>query len=219
MTPDLFMQPAVRVRNTIRGLLQSYGTPSIKRHLWNSEFSRGQWVASQATSGDCAYPLIEKYANAGSILDLGCGEGRAATELDAAKYRRYTGVDVSDVALRVAARSSETSGRAVRNRFVQSDIFSYVPAEHHDVILFMESIYYVPWAKIPPMLARYARYLTPEGVFIVRLWTGTDKYTPIADLIERTFDVIEKQASESPKAVVMVFRPSSPPSGSSQEAR
>ena len=204
------MNSTLRVRNTIRGLLQSYGTASIKRRLWNSEFSSGRWDGAQAARGDCAYPLIEKYARAGSILDLGCGEGRVARELDPAKYRRYTGVDVSDVALRAATLASETIERSSRNSFVQSDIFSYVPTERHDVILFMESIYYVPWARIPAMLDRYARSLTNDGVFIVRLWSGTDKYRPIATLIERSFDVVETLASEDPKAVVMVFRPPSP---------
>src|SRR5436190_1833498 len=213
------MNSALRVRNTIRGLLQSYGTPTIKRYLWNNEFASGRWDGCQAETADCAYPIVEKYARGGSILDLGCGEGRAANELDATKYRRYVGVDVSDVALEAARTRARDSGRSEQHHFVQSDIVGYVPDGSYDVILFMESIYYVPWARIPAMLARYSRFLAPNGVFIVRLFSGSNKYSPIADLIQRRFHVLHTQTFDNPSAVVIVFRSAASHSNLYQEAQ
>ncbi|PYR58219.1 MAG: hypothetical protein DMF85_11405 [Acidobacteria bacterium] len=200
------MPPTLRVRNTIRGLLQSYGPPSVKRRLWNSEFSRGRWDGDGGSSRDVVYQFVENYAAGGSILDLGCGQGRAGNELDETKYARYTGVDVSDVALAAARQISAANGRADRHEYAQSDLFSYVPDRCHDVILFMESIYYVPWARISSMLARYAQYLDDRGVFIVRVWSGTNKYRPIVDIIERDFQILQKHVFENPDAIVVIFR-------------
>jgi trans-aconitate methyltransferase len=204
---ETHMRSAQRVRNGIRGLLQAYGSGTIKRHLWNGEFARGRWNCPDRPATDFAYPCVEKYACDGSILDLGCGAGRAANELDATAFQRYTGVDVSDVALESARTTAAAAGRSAQVFFTQSDIASYVPAERHDVILFMESLYYVPWARIPALLDRYSNYLKPAGVFIVRMWTGTDKYLPIVKIIENQCAVVEKQVSEDPNAILIVFQP------------
>jgi len=201
------MHATQRVRNTVRGFLQSYGTPQMKRSLWNSEFASGRWSSPERPARDFAYPYVEKYAAHGGILDLGCGSGRAASALDGTKYRNYTGVDVSDVALETARKAAAAAGRADQNRFTQSDIATYVPVERYDVILFMESLYYIPWRRIPTVLDAYSRSLTPRGVFIVRMWTGTDKYVPLVRVIEEHFDVIEKHSSDDPKAVLIVFQP------------
>jgi len=201
------MHAAQRVKNTVRGFLQSYGTPRMKRSLWNNEFSRGRWNRPDRPTRDFVYPFVEKYARHGDILDLGCGAGRAAIELDRTKYRQYVGVDVSDVALEAARDASARADRTGQNQFAQSDIATYTPAGDSDVILFMESLYYIPWRRIAAVLDGYARYLTPRGVFVVRIWTGTDKYTPLVNVIETNFDVIEKQSSIDPQAIVIVFRP------------
>ncbi len=200
-----FMYLPGKALNVLRGLLQAYGTEKIKGYLWNIEFSRGRWDGLDKTPSDCVYQYIEKYADIGSILDLGCGSGSTGNELDATTYEHYTGVDISDVAIAKARKRSEENRRADKNRYFQSDIFSYVPTRQYDVILFRDSIYYVPSRKIKGMLDRYSKYLKRGGVFIVRMWNGNDKYRPIADTIESNFEVVERYLSDQPKAVVIVF--------------
>lgn len=201
------MYLAEKARNVLRGLLQTYGTKSIKRSLWNVEFSRGRWDCLETSPGDVVYGYVEKYANKGSILDLGCGSGSTGDELDATAYGDYTGVDISDVAVERARRRAEESGRAGKNKYLQVDISDYVPTQQFNVILFRDSIYYVPRAKIKRMLDRYSQYLSEGGVFIVRLWSVSGKYKKIVDTIESGFKVIEKDLSVQPNTVVIVFRP------------
>ena len=197
---------AGEVRNILRGVLQAYGTSNVKRHLWNREFSRGRWDCLDRTPGDCVYPYLEKYAANGSMLDLGCGSGSSGNELDQTKYRLYTGVDVSDVAIAKARRRTEENGRTAQNCYLQSDIFSYVPTQQYHVILFRDSIYYIPARRIKAMLDQYAKYLNDGGVFIVRMSNGSDKYKPIMDTIESNFEIVEKHLAVQPPAVVLVFR-------------
>ena len=193
-------------RNRIRGLLQAYGTTSLKRQLWDSEFSEGRWSCLDATAGDCVYPFVERLARHGCILDLGCGSGNTGNELNRDAYRLYVGVDVSDVAIAKARQRSEENQRASHNRFLQSDILTYAPGQLFNVILFRDSIYYIPHHRIPAMLERYAKSLEPAGVFIVRMASGSARYQQIVDDIESRFEVIEKESFAEPDAVVLVFR-------------
>ena len=200
-----------RLRNKFRAVLQRYGTEVVKRRMWNGEFSGGRWNHLDATPSDCVYPFVEEYANGGSILDLGCGSGNTANELTVSSYRDYTGVDVSDVAIDKAIKRTEVNGRAHQNRFLQSDILTYVPTQDFDVILFRESIYYFQLSKIEPMLDRYSRYLKNGGVFIVRMIEWTGKFQSLRELIEANFGVLETHFFDEPRAMVVVFRGSSSP--------
>jgi SAM-dependent methyltransferase len=201
------MLVARKVENRLRGLIQLYGTPRIKKRLWDIEFSQGRWDFLDATPGDCIYPHVERYANHGCILDLGCGSGSTANELDATAYREYIGVDISVVALERARRRSEENGRTAKNHYVRSDILGYTPSRRFDVIVFRDSIYYVAWSRVPTVLDHYSQFLTDNGVFIVRMPDGADTYKPITDTITRNFDLIDSHASDEQHAVVIIFRP------------
>jgi SAM-dependent methyltransferase len=206
-----------KARSALRALLQAYGTGHVKKRLWDVEFSKGRWDCLDRTAGDCVYPYLEKYANNGSILDLGCGSGSTGNELDMAAYEDYVGVDISDVAIAKAQERTEENRRTGRNRYQQSDIFSYVPGQQFDVILFRDSIYYVPRRHIKAMLQRYAQYLKEGGVFIVRMADG-DKYQDIVQTIEAHFAVVDRHVADDPKAVVLIFRSLEQPKRASESS-
>jgi SAM-dependent methyltransferase len=203
-----------RSHQFLEGLLKSYAPANIKRLLWNKEFSGGKWDFIDNTAGDCVYSHLEKYAQDGSILDLGCGPGNTANELAATAYRTYLGVDISEACLAKAIKRTTETGRAEKNSFAQSDFLSYVPTQQFDVILFRESMYHVPIGKIVPTLDRYSKYLRDGGVFIVRMGiadgkSGNAKRRPKAmvDTIEAAFDVVEKAEYGKSRQTVIVFRP------------
>jgi SAM-dependent methyltransferase len=202
----MFLDFPQRVRNKVRGILLAYGTKKIKRSLWNAEFAAGQWDHLARTLGDCLYQPLEQYGNGGSILDLGCGLGNTGTELAGNAYHDYTGVDISDVAIDKARKKAEEDCRTEKNRYIRSDILSYEPAQQFDVILFRDSIYYIPGSKVREMLARYSKFLKRGGVFIVRLWTGNGKYRSTVDFLEANFEIVEKRVSGPSDTVVLVFR-------------
>lgn len=164
------------LRRTItfaRGFLLSYGPTNVKKAVWDKEFSSGKWNFIDETSDDCVYSHLEKHANGGDILDLGCGPGNTANELAEEAYRTYTGVDISKSALKKAVKRTEANGRAAKNSFVCSDFGSYHPTQNFDVILFRESMYHVPYGEVINLLAKYSKYLNSTGNFIVRLYAAT----------------------------------------------
>lgn len=179
-----------KVRNALRGLVQRYGTADIKKSLWDREFASGRWDCLDSMAEDCLYSYVEKYAKEGSILDLGCGPGSTGNELNGESYGFYTGVDISDVAIEKARSRTERNHRSAKNEYFQSDIHIYVPARSYDVIVFGDSIYYVPEPSHSRMLGRYSDYLNQGGVFIVRI---KGERPAILTMIESQFLVIEKQ--------------------------
>jgi len=199
------MNMITKLDNKLRGALLVWGTTKIKRECWNSEFSEGRWDQLENTTGDCVYQYIEKHCRGASILDLGCGSGNTGCELEASRYRDYTGIDIADTAVQEAATRSKSHGRADKNRYIQADIVTYAPTQKYDVILFRESLYYIPPQKIAMTLDHYLPYLTIDGVFIVRLW-NREKYRGILRLIEDKYAVKERYAPATSPVVVIVFR-------------
>ena len=169
------------------------------------------WLRSpprlDSMADDCVYTHIENHAKKGSILDLGCGPGAVGTELNAAAYHSYNGVDICDVAIEKARSRAEENGRTGKNAYFQSDILSYVPKQCYDVIFFGDSIYYFSRQRITEILNRYSKYLKRDGVFIVRTWTMKDEHQTIVHNIENDFDVVERHPYAESRIVVIVFRP------------
>jgi 2-polyprenyl-6-hydroxyphenyl methylase/3-demethylubiquinone-9 3-methyltransferase len=188
-------------------LVQRYATGGIKKRLWDHEFASGRWECLDNMAGDCLYSHVERFANRGSILDLGCGPGATGSELAFESYSSYVGVDISTVAIEKAKDRASQIGRASKNTYFCGDIFTYVPTGLYDVLVFGDSMYYVPWPQILGMLRRYSSYLTQNGVFVARLYGR--RFQPIINTITEHFEVIEAQTYplDSDEIYVLAFRP------------
>lgn len=66
----------------VRGFLLSYGPSSIKKRFWDKEYLEEKWAFADNTVGDCVYNHLERHTANGRILDIGCGSGNTATEMD-----------------------------------------------------------------------------------------------------------------------------------------
>ena len=207
------MKCTERIVGKALSAMKAYGPSGLKRILWNKEYSGHKWDFADHTENDCVYSHLQKHAANGSILDLGCGTGNTANELDTNAYQKYLGVDISEVCLEKARRRSEGNGRAAKNEFVSGDILLFTTSEKFDVILLRESLYHVPMGKIESTLNRYGKNLKDNGVFVVRLYKadkdGTLKPRPTAmiGIIEKEFDVLENCYYKEAGATVIVFRP------------
>jgi SAM-dependent methyltransferase len=193
-----------KIKNRLRGLRQKWGSKQMKQALWDKEFSQGRWDMTLNTSGDLIYDYLKKYCRRGSLLDLGCGSGNTGCELDEGDYRQYVGIDISAVAIQNAKQRAEACGRSGKNFYEQGDIVAYVPKRRYDVILFRESIYYIPFQRIKNVLVRYSEFLEPGGVFIIR-WHDPKQGEEILRKVEEGFVVLERSSVSVPGAMVGVF--------------
>jgi len=204
-----------RALGGVRGLLKRYGPSKLKMRLWDQEFAGKHWDFIDNTANDCVYPFLERYTKGGNLLDLGCGPGNTANEISDSAYSAYVGVDISEVGLGKARRRTEKDGRTAKNSFVCSDFLSFRPNQAFDVILFRESMYHVPHAKVKPILSYFSDHLKPGGVFIVRMNISDRKggqkarLLAVFEIIESDYEVVEKTQFGVAGPTVVVFRPKS----------
>ena len=197
-----------KIRNVVRGLRQKWSSAEAKGRLWDGEYSSGRWDHCEFTPEDQIYEYVYRYCNNGSVLDVGCGSGNTGNELDASRYSDYTGIDVSDIAIKKAAARSAANGRTHKNCYQQGDLLRFVPSHKYDVILFRESIYYVTRSAIKGVLNRYAGYLTEQGVLIVYVGgVQARKASRILKIIETNFEIVGRGPTERPGQFLVVFKP------------
>jgi len=188
----------------IAGILKRIGSRPIKKWIWDREFAAGCWDFMDRTSDDPLYPVLARYARRGNILDLGCGAGNTGCELDPGLYGGYTGVDISAEAVERACRRSAGCGREGKNTFLVSDVADFRPSRTYEVILFRESLYYLGNQALA-VLQRYQDFLSPDGVFVVRIDDGR-KFAWLIRAIERKWRVLEKSRVKGSDAAILVFR-------------
>jgi len=207
------------IKRKFRGLVQRRLLPNwVQRTAWNREYATGQWDSrSLHTPKDPIYELLAKYCGDRDICDIGSGHGNTITEIPPV-YRSYTGMDISDVALRIAAKRAAEAGRE-RVAFVQGFMHTFTPDKKPDIFLFRESLMYVcrrrsnVASEMAGFLRRYAAMLAAGGIMILRLCTSTPGEEHFADQVEtvvrQNFEVVECRRTQEPPAVLLVFQTSS----------
>ncbi len=187
--------------------LRKFGTRATKQRIWDEEFRAGSWEYIDHTETDPIYAVLARYCKGGDILDLGCGAGNTGSELDAGKYSHYDGVDISAEAIQRAIHRSKNSGREGKNTYFTGDIASFVPQKRYSLILFRESLFYLPLSKIPETLHRLSEYLAADGFFVVRM-CDRGRYSGIVKIIERDFALCEEILPENETSTILVFQAS-----------
>jgi SAM-dependent methyltransferase len=161
------------------------------------EHLAGRWNFLRETREVARYGIVAAYLHhfleAGSVLDLGCGEALLFAYLDARRVTRYVGLDISRTALDRAKTDPQ------RARLLQTSLEDYVPepGERFDAILFNEVLGSVrdPLAEI----ARYRDFLVPGGIVILSIYqtpresSGARKITQaIWEMLDRDWAVLDE---------------------------
>jgi SAM-dependent methyltransferase len=197
----------IRLRTTLRGIVQRYGPTRLKASMWNQEYASGHWAVLEEIPDDPVYPHLEEQARGGDILDLGCGPGAVGNHLNPARYRSYLGVDISEVAIAKAREKNTASGRADRNSYLAADILTFETKQKFDAILFGDSIYYFPVRRAAELLDRYCENLKPDGVYVVRMFVTSKRAQMILQHIENHFEILESHSYLDSMVKVLAFRP------------
>lgn len=179
--------------------------PVIKQKLWDAEFASGRYNKLLDTTNDLIYDYIHKYSRSGTLLDLGCGFGTTLLH-NPNLFTKYTGVDISAFAISIC--QCVCNALMISNDladFYVCDIMSFTPMMSYNIILFRESIYYLPQSHIISTLDKYSTYLEPDGVFIVRIWNlYKEHFDSVISLITSAYTVIDEYHND--QTLFLVFR-------------
>jgi trans-aconitate methyltransferase len=170
----------------------------------NHQENRDGWHRLRHESESARYEMVrsitQKYGAAGFVVDVGCSQGILQEGLT---YGRYLGIDsfaepIARAAVKVDARTS----------FVQADGASYRLDQPADVVVFNETLYYLP----DPLAAvtHYAEQLTSDGVLVVCVYARAWSMRRLLRQIGTRFQLaesVEVQNSSHLAWTVAVFRP------------
>jgi predicted TPR repeat methyltransferase len=131
---------------------------------------------------DFVHDLIERHQpNARDVLELGCGTGSLALELQPMGPYRYVGTDGSQAMIHVAERKAEFHGVDVQ--FAVADFTSFRTDALADVVVLVYDglNYLVDPADVRSLFASATRALKPGGLFVFDVSTPTNSANNEAD--------------------------------------
>lgn len=186
------------IRAILYYLCTRFGSRSLRSWAYDRQTGKEGWNFLDKTHSREVVRTVEKYAKQGRVLDLGCGTGILAGLLSPGSFEYYRGVDASSQAIALARkRASE------KVNFELGDIQNYKCEDDFDLIVFEESLYYVPFFRYR-LLKRYARQLRPGGVFIVTV-ADPNRFARMIGMIRRKFQVLEDRYFQNSKRFLLVF--------------
>lgn len=136
----------------------------------------------------CGTPFAE--FEAGSVLDLGCGQGRDALRFARAGHRAL-GVDVSSVGINQMREVAEAEGLGVEG--VVADICTYEPDQRSDVVILDRVLHMLTAEDRIPMLETATGAVAPGSHLLVA--EGPKGMTPVREAVEESGWVLVKARS------------------------
>ena len=120
-------------------------------------------------------------AKAGSVLDLGCGQGRDALMFARAGHR-VVGVDVSSVGITQMRAVAKAEGLDVEG--LVADICTYAPDRRFDVVILDRVLHMLAAQDRIPMLETAMGAVAPGGHLLVA--EGPKGMAPVREAIEES---------------------------------
>jgi trans-aconitate methyltransferase len=179
-------------------LLTRFGGSALRRCSFDQYYKSGCWDYFETEHSMEMVEVVEKYANKGRVLDIGCGPGILASLLNSDSFEYYCGVDASPEAI---ARAQKRKNEKID--FEIGDIQNYKCRDKFDLIVFEESLYYVPFFR-RQLLKRYAQQLQPGGVFVVTV-AHPNRFRGMIKMIHKNFQIIEERFFSNSHRLLLVF--------------
>ncbi|MCX5636185.1 MAG: class I SAM-dependent methyltransferase [Planctomycetota bacterium] len=180
-------------------LFTRFGGSKLRQQAFDQKYTDGSWDYFDKDHSLEMRKVVEKYARKGRILDMGCGTGILASMLNPDSFEYYLGVDASREAIALAQKRQSN-----KINFEISDIQSCKCKERFDLIVFEESLYYVPFFR-RRLLQRFAESLRPEGLFIVTV-ADPNRFGRMIRMIRKKFQIIEDRYFKNSSRLLLVFR-------------
>lgn len=174
--------------------------PLLRRLAFDAKFENGDWIHSP--DYHLAKVISELYAG-GDILSMGNGGNALGRALDQKDYYFYLGLDVSTKATAYARQLSDCN----KQHFITRDMTKFKSSWKFDVIVFPESIYYLPPTAQLSLLRKLSSNLKKNGHFIITIAQPARQFSSL-ELIRNNFTCVSDRAMLSwASRWLLVFKP------------
>jgi len=165
------------MRRLLGGEVRRVGPSWLRQLIWDAEFSTGKWDFLHPPEGLVEF-LVAIMNPSSTLLDLGCGTGGLIASLRSrGRAGHFVGVDISKQALRLATRRGLSDCS-----WIHSDLRDFTSDTQYDVVVIVESIYYLDLKDAADFLRRARNFLTPAGVIVIRVH-NCHEYNDYANVI------------------------------------
>ena len=189
----------------IHYLVTRFGPQKLRSLAFDEKYRRGDWSFRNSDANELS-TVVREYLMNGDLLIMGCGGASVLEGLEETGLQSALGIDLSEEAIRLAKRYASK-----KSSFQLADMMTFECPQSYDVILFSESLYYVPFSSQEGFLRRLGQHLKPNGVFIVT-FAQAKRYETILEKIRQNFLVLNDCAFLGSTRHVIVFKVSIRPS-------
>lgn len=165
------------------------GDVPLDRSQWDEQYGRGRWAFLAGIEELSHYAVVVGYATFlkphPTVLDVGCGAGVLHARFEAVGYERYTGVDISEVAI-----SSLLDSAPAHATFFAADATRFTLPGTYDIVVFNESITY--FADPVAVFRHYQQFLSPGGLVIVSCHVQSPRARAILSQLKRHHHVLDE---------------------------
>lgn len=181
-------------------LVTRFGPRWLKALAFDEKYARGSW-GRHTEVGELVH-LVSRHLGQGDLLVMGCGGATILDGLDAPSLNSAVGIDLSPEAIRLAA-ARFTSPKI---SFLVEDMEQFKCPRNYDVILFSESLYYVPETRRMALLRRLGSRLKAGGVLVCTL-AEPQRYQDLLGQIRQSFNVLTDRLLHGESRHVLIFMP------------
>jgi len=140
------------------------GDNPVGGDAWDRQYRQGKWDLlldqGQLEKTSVILGYIRARTDDPSILDIGCGNGVIVHHLNDADFRKYTGVDISEQAIRRLKQEQTENHDYIVGKAEEVDF-----DEQFDVIILNESLYYLQHPV--DQFRRLLGMLNEDGILIL----------------------------------------------------
>lgn len=183
----------------IHYIVTRFGPAKLRSMAFDEKYRQGDWRFSGDSTGELP-AVVRRYLRQGDLLVMGCGGASILEGLEADGLNSALGIDLSEEGIRLASRYASS-----RITFQQADMTAFVCPRSYDVILFSESLNYVPMGDQAGLLIRLGTSLKPGGVFVVT-FAQSKRYHDMIEGIRGQFDILEDRNFPGSARHLLVFR-------------
>ena len=176
-----------------------FGPERLRSIAFDEKYRKGDWDF-YAEEPEELRSVVRTHLRQGDLLIMGCGGASILEGLEEDSFSSALGIDLSQEAIQLASRYLTE-----KISFQQANMLEFVSPQSYDVILFSESLYYVPLSLQEEFLHRILRDLKLGGVVIVTI-AQSERYEESIQLIRQNFDIIEDKSFLDSTRHILVFR-------------
>jgi 2-polyprenyl-3-methyl-5-hydroxy-6-metoxy-1,4-benzoquinol methylase len=147
----------------------------------DAEYMAGRWDYLADEEELSRFSVITGYCrhlkgNA-KILEIGCGEGLLKKRLCPSVYQFFTGIDISEEAIKRALLIKDE-----KSDFIEVDAMIYSPKEKFDIIILNECLIYFEHPEA--LVSKYINHLKEDGFIIISIFYEKNRSKKIWKVIE-----------------------------------